>query len=410
MFPPVSPRGNVLNHISQASTMCSGWSIRTVLESGGRAAGPLGALTWRVVSVIVHKIEFLSGPGDASGFEKLVSGGVIDPDTVIAIIGKTEGNGGVNDFTRLLADRAYRDVLRTAGRRDEQAIRSIPMVWSGGTDGILCPHASVFCRVDEAGKGLTVGVALSEEILPEDIGRVAMVEKVAAAVRRAMGDAGVDRVEDVHWVQTKTPLLTIDGIRQARERGRETVLPDPHGSMDLSNGTTALGVAVALGELGREQIDDRTIGHDLSLYSSVASCSSGVELDRAQVVLLGNAGPGGEYQIGHSVMKDALDMDAVFAAISNAGLRLSDCPRAEDLRDRVVNVFAKCEADPSGRLRGRRQVMLDDSDVHHHRHAKAAVGAVVAAAVGDPAVFVSVGALHQGPPGGGPVAAIVRPH
>ncbi|HLQ61861.1 MAG TPA: ring-opening amidohydrolase, partial [Candidatus Acidoferrales bacterium] len=83
-------------------------------------------------------------------------------------------------------------------------------------------------------------------------------------------------------------------------------------------------------------------------------------------------------------------------------------PRASDLGDHVVNVFCKCEADPSGRLRGRRQVLLDDSDVHHHRHAKAAVGAVVAAAVGDPAVFVSVAAMHQGPPGGGPVAAIIR--
>jgi cyanuric acid amidohydrolase len=51
--------------------------------------------------------------------------------------------------------------------------------------------------------------------------------------------------------------------------------------------------------------------------------------------------------------------------------------------------------------------MLDDSDVHHHRHAKAAVGAVAAVAIGDPAVFVSVDAMHQGPQGGGPVIAIV---
>ena len=52
-------------------------------------------------------------------------------------------------------------------------------------------------------------------------------------------------------------------------------------------------------------------------------------------------------------------------------------------------------------------VMLDDSDVHHHRHSKAAVGGVAAAAIGDPAVFVSVDAMHQGPHGGGPVIAIV---
>jgi cyanuric acid amidohydrolase len=370
-----------------------------VLEEGVVRNRP-SALSWLVVSVAVHKIEFESGPADVCGFERLIGQGAIDPDTIVAVVGKTEGNGGVNDFTRLLADRAYRDVLRATGTRGEEAIRAVPMVWSGGTDGVLCPHACVFCRVDEERTGLAVGVALSEEILPEDIGRMAMVEKVALAVERAMRDAGIGRVEDVHWVQTKTPLLTIEGIRQARERGRDTALPDPHGSMDLSNGTTALGVALALGEVRRERIGDETIGRDLSVYSSVASCSSGVELDCAQVVLLGNAGGGGRHRIGHSVMRDALDQDAVYKSIRSAGLALPDRPRPEDLQGRVVNVFAKCEADPSGRLRGRRQVMLDDSDVHHHRHAKAAVGAVVAAAVGDPAVFVSVGAMHQGPPGG----------
>jgi cyanuric acid amidohydrolase len=51
--------------------------------------------------------------------------------------------------------------------------------------------------------------------------------------------------------------------------------------------------------------------------------------------------------------------------------------------------------------------MLDDSDVPWHRHAKAAVGGVAAAAIGDPAVFVSVDAMHQGPQGGGPCIAIV---
>jgi uncharacterized protein YcaQ len=58
-------------------------------------------------------------------------------------------------------------------------------------------------------------------------------------------------------------------------------------------------------------------------------------------------------------------------------------------------------------VRGRRNAMLDDSDVHWHRQIKAAVGGVTAAVTGDPAVFVSVSAAHQGPEGGGPVAAIV---
>jgi cyanuric acid amidohydrolase len=246
---------------------------------------------------------------------------------------------------------------------------------------------------------------MSAELLPEDIGRPAMVEKVAAAVKAAMRAAGIDDPSDVHYVQTKTPLLTIESVREAQSRGHEAAC-EVHDSMGVSNGTAALGIALALGEIKLPRAEQ--ICRDLDLYSSVASCSSGVELTQAQVVLLGNnPGAGGRYRIGHGVMRDALDMDGIYDAVRNAGLDLPARPRAEDLEGRLVNCFIKCEADHRGTLRGRRQIMLDDSDVHHHRHAKAAVGGVAAAAIGDPAVFVSVDAMHQGPQGGGPVIAIV---
>jgi barbiturase len=348
---------------------------------------------------------------DAGGLASLIDEGAFAADEVIAVIGKTEGNGGVNDFTRILADQAFRGVLVDRGTRTPGEVQQVPMVWSGGCDGIITPHATVFARVDGPAGGaqsrLAVGIALSDEILPEDIGRPAMVAKVAEGVRRAMADAGIDDAADVHYVQTKTPLLTLEDVNRARSRGQTVFSEDIHQSMDMSNGTTGLGIAVGLGEIDMPGAE--AIGTDLSLYSSVASCSSGVELDRAQIVLVGNAvGAGGRYRIGHAVMRDALDADGIYDAIRSAGLDLPDRPRADDLGDRLVNVFLKCEADPSGRLRGRRQIALDDSDVHHHRHIKGAVGGVTAAAVGDPAVFVSVGAMHQGPAGGGPVAAIVE--
>jgi ring-opening amidohydrolase-like protein len=359
----------------------------------------------------------LESVGDASGLARLIDDRVFDADDVIAIIGKTEGNGGVNDFTRIIADRAFRDVLLERGTRSPAAVREVPMIWSGGTDGVLCPHATIFARTaasaapaGAAGASdeprLTVGIAMSDVIRPEDIGRPAMVEKVAEGVRRAMREAGIDDPADVHYVQTKTPLLTMETINDARARGQTVATDNPLESMNLSNGTAALGIAVALGEIPMPVA--AAIGHDLSLFSSVASCSSGVELERAQTVVVGNRrGAGGRYRIGHAVMRDALDIDGVYQAIRAAGLDLPARARAEDLGGRLVNVFLKCEADPTSRLRGRRQVALDDSDVHHHRHIKGAVGGVVSAAVGDPAVFVSVAALHQGPAGGGPVAAIV---
>ena len=360
------------------------------------------------MAIEVRKVV-LESVNDASGLAALIEQGVFTADEVIAVVGKTEGNGGVNDFTRLLADGAFRKVLLDKGSRPVSEVAQIPMVWSGGTDGILCPHATVFARTKEAGgtePRLAVGFAMSEPILPEEIGRPPMVAKVAEGVRRAMAEAGITDPADVHYVQTKTPLLTMETINDARSRGHEVWTDQPLESMNLSNGTTALGIAVALGEIPMPSAE--AIGKDTSLYSSVASCSSGVELDRAQIVLVGNKrGAGGRYRIGHSVMRDALDFDGVYAAIRSAGLDLPERPRAEDLQGRLVNVFLKCEADPTSRLRGRRQVALDDSDVHHHRHIKGAVGGVVAAAVGDAAIFVSVAAMHQGPAGGGPVAAIV---
>ena len=353
----------------------------------------------------------LESVSDASGLAALIDDGVFDADGVVAVVGKTEGNGGVNDFTRILADQAFRKVLMDKGTRPYDVVKEIPMVWSGGTDGILCPHATVFAKVADEGPvsdepRLAVGYAMSDVILPEDIGRPAMVEKVAEGVRRAMAEAGIEDPADVHYVQTKTPLLVMETINDAKARGHTVYTEDPLESMNVSNGTSALGIAVALGETDMPTAEQ--IGHDLSLFSSVASCSSGVELDQAQTVVVGNArGVGGRYRIGHDVMNDALDQEGVYRAIRNAGLDLPERARYQDLDDRLINVFVKCEADPTSRLRGRRQVSLDDSDVHHHRHIKGAVGGVVGAAVNDAAVFVSVAALHQGPSGGGPVAAIV---
>jgi cyanuric acid amidohydrolase len=362
-------------------------------------------------AIEVRKVPIHS-VADASELARLFEAGVMEADRVVAVIGKTEGNGGVNDYTRIIADRAFREVLVDKGTRSAEEVQQIPIVWSGGTDGVISPHATVFATVpDDAAIAtdeprLTVGFAMSEQLLPEEIGRTPMITKVADAVKVAMERAGITDRADVHYVQTKTPLLTIDTIRDAKSRGQQVWTEHTHESMDLSNGVTALGIAVALGEI--EMPTDADVMHNRNLYSAVASCSSGVELDRAQVVVVGNArGVGGRYRVGHSVMKDALDADGIWDAIRDAGLDLPERPHPSDLDGKLVNVFLKCEASQDGTVRGRRNAMLDDSDVHWHRQIKACVGGVTAAVTGDPAVFVSVSAAHQGPEGGGPVAAIV---
>ena len=75
---------------------------------------------------------------------RCIDDGVIEADRVVAVIGKTEGNGGVNDYTRIIADRAFREVLVAKGTRSAE--RSSRSRSSGRAAPTACsrPHATVF--------------------------------------------------------------------------------------------------------------------------------------------------------------------------------------------------------------------------------------------------------------------------
>ena len=96
-------------------------------------------------AIEVRKVP-LHTVSDASELGKLIDDGIMEADRVIAVIGKTEGNGGVNDYTRIIADRAFREILIEKGA-DPAKVKEIPIVWSGGTDGVIrTPPSSRRCR------------------------------------------------------------------------------------------------------------------------------------------------------------------------------------------------------------------------------------------------------------------------
>jgi cyanuric acid amidohydrolase len=170
----------------------------------------------------------------------------------------------------------------------------------------------------------------------------------------------------------------------------------------------ALGVGVATGEIPADQLTDEIIDHDFSVFSNVASTSSGVELMNCEIIVLGNSRRAtSDLVIAHAVMRDAIDAVAVRDALRQAGLSV-DCELGETDRGRLVNVFAKCEPDGSGATRGRRHVMFEDGDINYTRHIRGVVNAVIASVTGDTMCYVSAGAEHQGPPGGGVVAVLAR--
>jgi cyanuric acid amidohydrolase len=370
----------------------------------------------RVQQVGVWRVP-CSGPGDLSAVQALIDSGDLIPHDIVAVMGKTEGNGCVNDFTREYAAASWCQLLAPYLSCAPAAVHArVALVMSGGTEGVLSPHFTVFSRrwldasnVDTPlGKRLVIGIAHTRDFLPEEMGQPAQIDATAQAVKAAMQDAAIVSAADVHFVQVKCPLLTSGKVSLALARGAAPVTHDSYESMGYSRGASALGVAVALGEVKRDAIQPDSVLGDWSLYSARASVSAGIELEGNVVIVLGEAETSvSAFRIAHTVMKDAIDAASVRSLLRDAfGIDMDEDTQA--LSSRLINLLAKAEASPNGRVRDVRHTMLNDSDLHSTRHARAAVGGVLASVTGHTALYVSGGAEHQGPAGGGPVAAIVR--
>jgi cyanuric acid amidohydrolase len=141
----------------------------------------------------------MAHPGDLSALEKLISDGKVRAADVVAIIGKTEGNGGVNDFTRGYFTQTLMALLSThLGKPPSQLIKEIPCVLSSGTEGVMSPHYSVFCVSDEPTatrqypSALAIGTAFAP-VATENVGKRAHVEGVASAAPLRDGGASCRR-------------------------------------------------------------------------------------------------------------------------------------------------------------------------------------------------------------------------
>jgi len=117
----------------------------------------------------------MTGPADMTGLAALIEDGALDPLHIVAILVKTEGNGGVNDFTREYTCATMAATLAPYLRATNAEVeRRIAMVVSGGTEGVLSPHATIFARVPVAangqrnghGKRLAIGIAATRDFDP----------------------------------------------------------------------------------------------------------------------------------------------------------------------------------------------------------------------------------------------------
>ncbi|MGA7808534.1 ring-opening amidohydrolase, partial [Bradyrhizobium sp.] len=319
----------------------------------------------------------------------------------------------VNDFTRGYFTQTLMALLsKHLDKPAAQLTREIPCVLSGGTEGVMSPHYNVFC-VSEGGaaarnypSALAIGIAFSAPVAAEDVGRRAHVESVAAAVRAAIGNAGIDRLDDVHFVQVKCPCVTVARAAAAIAAGRTPLTNDPNKSMAYARAAGAFGVALALEEIRASDFSDTSLLTDFSMQSPRASISSGVEVESNEVVVLGNSPAwAGDLRIAHRAMSDALDIGGIVDVLADLSISAQPQVSAADL-GRIACVLVKCEPDRRGKIRGSRHTMLDDTDINAQRHIRGAVAGLVAGVIGDGRIFVSGGAEHQGPDGGGLIAII----
>ena len=366
----------------------------------------------------------MTTPADTDGLQALVDSGRIKPDTLVALVGKTEGTGAHDDWGRVWADVALREwTSKFLAIPVTEVAKQVIFVLSGGCPGVITPHIVAVTRElvevqDEGAHGgedgrLVVGRAGSDAMSPEEVGRMGQIRKVAEATRKAMDDAGLTNPRDVHLVMVKVPGLTTSSIKDAESRGKTVVSHDltfgPEGAGAYANDAAALGVAMALGEVPESALSDAVVRRDWDLYSEVAMTSSGGEKRHGEVVLFGNSSTSqSAVRIGHAVTKDFIDAEGVRNALRSAGLHFSNGLPSDTELSRLVHVFAKSVIPGSDQIRGQRITLLDDADAY--QIGKALGGMLIASVTGRTTNYVSGGERnsHQGPPGGNIVAAVVK--
>src|SRR5258706_8070644 len=339
----------------------------------------------------------MSAPDDVSAFIAALDQRVLAADRIVALWCKTEGNGLRNDWTRAYTDRVLRDALARRLGGDAEAMRDrVIILVSGGSEGVVSPHLVAITGEPtgeparaSAGPGLAYGTAAGW-IPAAALGTAEQARLITDLVGEAIRQGGLEPAK-TRLVFVRAPSdparLAVDA--RARAAG-------------------ALGAAVALGEIAPDAIRDSVFGAPPELYCSRAFVVARHDGLLQQVLVLGEA-PGGNpaFKIAHGVLADPIDAPGVVRILAELGLAAAPQLAPADSQ-RVVAVIAKGDAPLSGRIRGLRHVMSIDNDVAMHRHARAAYGALLGAAIGHTACLVSGGAEHQGPPDGGFAAIIAR--
>ena len=339
---------------------------------------------------------------DVAGLEKLIDDGVFGADEVRGIMVSHEGD----NYGRALTTYTFADLLaRRLGRTRDEIIHTVPIQGIAGMSGFIVPHAAVIVRqevpdAEPVGKRLAVAAGCTRDMLPEEVGTMVHLQEVRRKVEELMAEAGIESPDDVHFIFVKGPRPGAVGQREAESRGQKLVVDDKLKLGELARSASALGAALALGE-----VEESAVGEDMfvtasdRVYSMVTHCSVGEERRGSAIILLGNSPTAvSETVIGHGVMSDGIDADGVKQTLRDMGFDFECCPSKADLA-RIDYAFVKPKSGESQTIRGYRHTMTTDDmiGIHSWYVEKAPVHAVVSSVLGTPLIEVASGGEHQGP-------------
>lgn len=356
----------------------------------------------------------MAAPEDVSGLKTLLETQQIDAADIIGIIAQPEGTGYARGYTSLCMQLVLAEYLQMS---PEAVFDRIPMMMIGLCGGLMSPHYTVLTRhvveppatMGTSDKRLTVGAANTRVLQPEEYGTLTQIQLVAAAVKTAVTEAGIVDLADIHCVEVKCPAMTPARLEDAAGRGVSVVSNNLGQASSMSKGASALGIALALGEVTENQLSDAVINQDRTLYTNFGSVSAGGEQSACRILVMGNSTQSvSQYRVGHGVMSDQLDTTGIYTALSTAGMAAAP-PLTPEQQQRITQMFVNCGADAVKVVRNRRHTIHSDFlSGYAGIVAKAVANAVVASVVGDPMVLASAGNEHQGASGSNLVAAIVE--
>lgn len=354
----------------------------------------------------------MASPNDVSALKELIETGKCEAEDIVAIIAQTEGDGYARGYSQLAFELLLSEKL---GLDRSQIFDRIPMLMIGLTGGVMSPHYTVVAQKEVQGqpgteKRLAVGIEVTRPLKPEEVGRNIQIQLVAEAVKKAMQNARIKDPADVGLVEVKCLNLTAARVQDAQSRNQSVVSTDFNQAGNMSKGASALGVALALGEIDASQITDDVICKNWDLYTKVGSTSAGNEQIGCKVVLFGNTvESASDYVVSNSMMQDQLDLPGLYTAFRNAGIRVEDGQVVPEDRDRIVNLFINAGANALPHCRNRRHTMGSDFlSGHAGIMAKAVINAIAGAVIGDTMLLASAGWEHQGPRGSNLVSLIAK--